>query len=92
MKQTKIESVLQKKDAEPLKKAGIRTLEQLILYPSYDLPLSKAAAGRVLSAATLALARKYFKDVVCEDNIVFIKAEKSPVTRKVVEHFFILIQ
>jgi len=88
MKQTRIEDVLQKRDVEPLKKAGIRTLEQLILYHSYDLPLSKAAAGRVLSAATLALARKYFKDVTYDNDVVFIRTEKSPVTKKVVEHFF----
>ena len=88
MKQTRIEDVLQKRDVEPLKKAGIRTLEQLILYHSYDLPLSKAAAGRVLSAAAMALARKYFKDVTYDNDVVFIRTEKSPVTKKTVEHFF----
>ena len=88
MKQTRIEDVLQKRDVEPLKRAGIRTLEQLILYNSYDLPLSKAAAGRVLSAAAMALARKYFKDVTYDNDVVFIRTEKSPVTKKTVEHFF----
>jgi len=90
VKQTKIEDVLQKRDVEPLKRAGIRTLEQLILYHSYDLPLSKAATGRVLNAAALALARKYFKSVEYDDDdaSVFIRTEKGPVTKRVVEHFF----
>jgi len=88
LKQTYLEAVLQKKDVEPLKKVGIRTLEQLILYHSYDLPLSKAATGRVLNAAALALARKYFKDVACNGDVAIIRTEKSPVTKRVVEHFF----